>query len=259
LNPPCIGVFDSGVGGLTVAASLRKAIPGAALCYVADSANAPYGEQSAGFIGERSHRIASYLRAQGAALIVVACNTATAHAIKSIRMNFPDLPIVGIEPGVKPAVRATRNGRVGVLATAATLNSDSFKRLLSRHSHEAEFTAVACSGVVAEIEKGALDGPALRELIGKHAMALNKAGVDVALLACTHYPLVQTLWASALPNVLLLRTEDAVARQAARLWPHDTAGTGPIHLASTGNLDLLEKIALQALGQLPTTARTIAC
>ena len=150
--PASIGVFDSGVGGLTVASALRGALPGVPLRYLADSACAPYGERSPAFIRERSLLIAQHLIERGARLLVVACNTATAHAAIALREAFPQVPVVGIEPGVKPAVAASRNGRVGVLATTATVNSERFQRLIERHADGAQITAIACSGVVARIE-----------------------------------------------------------------------------------------------------------
>src|SRR5512147_2754395 len=136
MNPtrtPLVGVFDSGVGGLSVLKALHAQLPSHDLLYVADSAHAPYGERSDDYITERTHRIASHLLAQGAGLLVIACNTATAVAVASLRARWPELPIVAVEPGIKPAVALTRNGRIGVMATPATLRSDKFRRLLTAH------------------------------------------------------------------------------------------------------------------------------
>lgn len=248
-TPSSIGVFDSGVGGLTVAAALRRALPGAALHYLADSACAPYGERSADFIRARSLAIARHLRERGARLIVIACNTATAHAADAIRAAHPDLPVVGIEPGIKPAVAATRNGRVGVLATTATLQSERFRSLLARHAHAVQVTAVACAGVAAHIEAGDLGAPALLELVARYAEVLKEAGTDTALLGCTHYPLIRPLWQDALgPQMQLLQIEEAVALQAQRLWPAASGGEGRVVLSSTGDPALLGRLAEEALG-----------
>jgi len=254
---PSIGVFDSGVGGLTVAAALREALPGARLHYLADSGHAPYGERSGDYIRERSLRVAEELMAAGAELLVIACNTATAHAADALRARYPQLPIVGIEPGVKPAVQATLNRRVGVLATAGTVRSARFQHLVRAHAGDVQVLAQPCPGVVAHIEAGDLDSAALRRLIDGHCAPLRDAGVDTALLGCTHYPLVLPLWQAALPGVQLLRIESAVARQAARLWPHGTLGDGAISLSSTGDAEVLLRLARDHLGW--TQARLQAC
>lgn len=245
----CIGVFDSGVGGLTVADALRRALPNVPLLYFADSACAPYGEREADFIRARSLQIAGFLREQGARLLVIACNSATAHAADAIRAEHPGWPVVGIEPGVKPAVIASRNGRVGVLATTATVRSERFQHLLERHAQGALVEAVACTGVVAFIEAGELQDPALRVLVARYCAPLREAGVDTALLGCTHYPLIRSLWQAELPGVRLLQIEDAVAQQAARLWPEPSSGTGQsLVLASSANPEPLGRLARTALG-----------
>lgn len=224
-------------------AALRTALPGVALSYIADSANAPYGEREPGFVIERSLALTQQLVDAGAALVVIACNTATALAAAAVREAFPGLPVVGIEPGVKPAAQASRNGRVGVLATRGTLDSERFARLIAQHGGHTQFTLVACDGVAAAIEQGDLDGPQLRELVARYSAPLRKAGVDVALLGCTHYPLIRRLWAEALPGVLLLQVETAVAAQAARLWPAALATDGKLHLQSTGDVSTLQRLA----------------
>lgn len=248
VTPSCIGVFDSGVGGLTVADALRRALPNAPLHYFADSAFAPYGEKGADFIRTRSLQIAGYLREQGAQLLVIACNSATAHAADAIRSEHPDWPVVGIEPGVKPAALASRNGRVGVLATTATVNSERFRQLIERHAQGAFVEAVGCSGVVAFIEAGELQHPELRALVARYCAPLRKAGVDTALLGCTHYPLIRSLWQAELPGVQLLQIEAAVAKQAARLWPEPNWGAGGVVLASSANPEPLGRLARTALG-----------
>lgn len=246
-----IGVFDSGVGGLTVLAALRRILPEVALDYVADSANAPYGERDRDFIVARSLALTRALRARGAALVVIACNTATAWAADEIRRLEPDLPVVGIEPGIKPAVQRSRSGRVGVLATRATAESPRFQALVARHAGEARVTVVACSGVARRIEAGDLASDGLRELIRGYCAPLLEAGVDTVLLGCTHYPLVLPLWREALgPSIELVQVEEAVARQAARMWK--ASATGPlvapaaarIRLSTTGDVAVLRTLAI---------------
>ena len=251
---PCIGVFDSGVGGLTVLRELRRELPDVSLRYVADTAHAPYGQRSAAYIAERSERVAEHLIERGARLLVVACNTATAHAIATLRARWPALAIVGTEPGIKPAVASSRNGRVGVLATPATLASRRFADLLDRHAQHAQIIAQPCPGLVDLIEAGDLAAPALRTLVAELCAPLREAGVDTVLMGCTHYPLVQHLLQAELgPNVRLLNIETAVAQQAARLWaalePAPVpAGPARIELASSGDPRRLEAFVRQALG-----------
>lgn len=249
MHLPCIGVFDSGVGGLTVVAALRRTLPGVALHYVADSGHAPYGERSPDYIRARSLAVAEYLVAAGAVLLVIACNTATAHAAEALRARFPELPIVGIEPGVKPAVQATRNGRVGVLATTATVQSERFQRLVTQHAATVKLLPIACAGVVAHVEAGDLDSPALRQLVERYCAPLREAGVDTVLLGCTHYPLLMPLWQAALPGVHLLQIEDAVAQQTRRLWPKNLqTGADELRLASSGDPAVLLHLATEVLG-----------
>jgi glutamate racemase len=213
----CIGVFDSGVGGLSVLPSLRAALPGARLLYVADSGHAPYGERSEDFIVQRSRHIAQFLRAQGAQLLVVACNTATAAAVEALRQAHGDIPLVGIEPGLKPAVALTRNGRVGVMATTGTLSSRKFQRLLQAQPAQVSFHLQPCPGLALAIERGDLSSAELQAVVQRHAAPLREAGCDVVVLGCTHYPFAAPLIREALPGVTLVDTAEAVARQTARL------------------------------------------
>lgn len=214
-----IGVFDSGVGGFTVLRELRQLLPAVRLRYLADTAYAPYGGRSPEEIRERSLVIAEHLLERGAGLVVVACNTATAHAIDALRARWPAVPFVGTEPGIKPAVAASRNGRIGLLATPATAASARLRALIERHAGEHQVVVQGCAGVVDRIEAGDLDGAELRALVDRYCEPLRTTGVDTALLGCTHYPLIEPLWQAALgPDVELLRIETAVARRAAALW-----------------------------------------
>lgn len=246
-------MFDSGLGGLSVLAALRQALPGVPLRYIADSANAPYGEREPAFVVARSLALTEQLVQAGAALVVMACNTATALAAAAVRERFPGLPVVGIEPGVKPAAAASARGRVGVLATRGTLDSERFAQLIARHGGSTQFVLVACDGVAAAIERGELDSPLLRERVARYSAPLREAGVDVALLGCTHYPLIRGLWQQQLQGVQLLQVEAAVAAQAARLWtaPLQPDRTGLLSLSSSGDPELLHRLA-QQLGLQPS-------
>ena len=244
---PLVGVFDSGVGGLSVLKALHQHLPGAPLLYVADSAHAPYGERSDEFILDRSHRIASHLIAQGANLLVLACNTATAMAAESLRARWPEVPIVAVEPGVKPAVAVTRNGRIGVMATPATLRSDKFKRLLNAHGSEIEVFSQPCPGLAGLIEQGNPEDPKLLALVDEFSLPLKAAQVDTVVLGCTHYPFIAgQIQAAFGPTVRLIDTADAVARQAARLL-QGLAGTrnvaDRVTLQTTGDATHLSALA----------------
>jgi glutamate racemase len=213
-----VGLFDSGVGGLSILRALRRHLPQAQLLYVADSANAPYGEKSEAFILERSQLIADFLLSQGAQLLVVACNTATAAAVHALRERHPHLPIVGIEPGVKPAVLASHNKKVGVMATPATLSSAKFARLVQAHEHEAQIVLQPCPGLAAAIETGELDTTTISALVTSFCAPLREADVDTVVLGCTHYPFVAPLVAAAMgPGVQLVDTAEAVARRTVHL------------------------------------------
>lgn len=243
-----IGVFDSGVGGLTVLRELQALLPTARLRYLADAAYAPYGGRSPDEIRARSFAITEHLVARGAELIVVACNTATAHAIEALRARWPALPFVGTEPGIKPAVAATRNGRIGLLATPATAASERLRALIARHVDGREVIVQGCPGVVDHIEAGDLDSPALRALVEQHCASLRAAGVDTALLGCTHYPLIEPLWQAALgADVRLLRIETAVARRAVDLWTPGSESP-ELHIETSGDPAALRSWIERVLG-----------
>ena len=244
-----IGVFDSGVGGFTVLRELRTLLPTARLRYLADTAYAPYGSRSPEEIRARSFAISEHLIAQGAGLIVIACNTATAHAIEALRARWPDLPFVGTEPGIKPAVAASTNGRIGLLATPATAASARLKALIERHADGHAVTVQGCAGVVDHIEAGDLDSAELQALVARCCEPLRRVGVDTALLGCTHYPLIEPLWRMALgPKVQLLRIETAVARRAAGLWASDAAEAASLTVETSGSPAHLQGWMEQVLG-----------
>lgn len=217
-----IGVFDSGVGGLSVLREIRLLLPRERLIYFADSGHCPYGGKSHAEIQARCSRITESFLAEGAKLIVVACNTATIAAVESLRATYP-LPFVGMEPAVKPAVAATRSGVVGVLATGAALAGDKFHRLLQSHSRDVRVITQPCPGLVEHVEQGDIDSPALEALLRSYVEPLIAAGADVLVLGCTHYPFLRALIAQiAGPDVLLLESGAAVARQTQRLLERES-------------------------------------
>ena len=212
----CVGVFDSGLGGLSVLRVLCDTLPGVRWLYVADSGHAPYGERSEAHVLDRSDRITRFLRDQGARTVVLACNTATAVAIDALRAQHGDLSFVGMEPGLKPALQ--HSARVGVMATEATLRSPRFAALLARWQGQAEVVCVPCPGLAQAVESGDLDALAVRALVDRYTEPLRVQGVDTVVLGCTHYPWVAPLIQAALgPEVRLIDTAQAVAAQTARV------------------------------------------
>ena len=222
-NAP-IGVFDSGVGGLSVLRHIHAQLPNEHLLYFADSGFAPYGDKPEHVVAERSLAIAAFLVARGAKALVVACNTATVAAIRLIREHYPDMPIVGVEPGLKPAAAASRNGKVGVLATECTLGGAKFLQLREQVAlaSEVEFLLQGCTGLADQIELGELDSAATTAMLERYIVPLLDQGADTLVLGCTHYPFVtatiDAIVRGATPrDVVLIDTGDAVARQLARL------------------------------------------
>ena len=207
-----IGVFDSGVGGLSVLHHIRRLLPDARLIYAADSAHVPYGDKSAHYIERRSIALTRFLTEQGAQAIVIACNTATAAAASTWRQRF-DCPIIGMEPAVKPAVAATKSGVVGVLATIGTLESARFAALLERYAGNVQIVTQSCPGLVEQVELGDLCGIRTRELVERYTAPLLSRGADTLILGCTHYPFLATLIREVVgEGITLVDTGEAVAR-----------------------------------------------
>lgn len=215
--PANIGIFDSGVGGLSVLHHIRAALPAANLIYVADSGHVPYGDKSPVYIEERSQTLTRFLLARGAEAIVIACNTATAAAAGSLRVKFNRIPIVAMEPAVKPAVAATKKGVVGVLATVGTLESARFAALLEKYAGSVKIVTQGCPGLVEVVERGDLHGLEARRLVERYTEPLLKAGADTFILGCTHYPFLAPLIHEVVGNdIALIDTGEAVARELKR-------------------------------------------
>ena len=244
-----IGVFDSGVGGLSVLQAIRSRLPHAEMIYAADTGHAPYGDRSEDHVCDRARRIAGFLHEQGAGLLVVACNTATAAAVATLRAQWPALPIVGVEPGIKPAVALSRAGRIGVLATTATLASEKFRRLAQAHAGNAVLVLQACPGLATAIEAEDVDGAALDALVARHAVPLRDAGVDVAVLGCTHYVFARERFERELPGVHLLDTGDAVARQTARLAAGLAASASALASTSASTTPVVARLCAYSSGE----------
>lgn len=239
-----IGMFDSGLGGLSVLRALHRELPEAALHYVADSAHAPYGERDDAYVAARAERIAAHLVDHGAEIVVVACNTATAIAVAALRDRWPALPIIGIEPGLKPAVAATRNGRIGVMATRNTLASARFAELMARQPATRRFHLQACDGLAVAIESGRVDGPDVAALVAQHAAPLREAGVDTVVLGCTHYVFAEAAIQAAFgASVVLVDTAEAVARRTAELAESHGAASDEFESACRRPAPLLQTTA----------------
>lgn len=213
-----VGVFDSGVGGLSVLNEIRSRLPNESLLYVADCGHIPYGEKTPEFIRQRCVVMAEFFRQQGAKALVLACNTATVAGVADLRERYPDWPIVGMEPAVKPAAAATRTGVVGVLATTGTLQSAKFAALLDRFAVDVQVVTQPCPGLVELIETGDLVSPTIHTLLRSYVEPLLEAGCDTIILGCTHYPFLKPLLREMIPeSISLIDTGGAVARQLQRL------------------------------------------
>lgn len=261
-NAP-IGVFDSGLGGLSVLQAVRALLPQESLLYVADSRYAPYGERPDTFIEQRSLAIGRWLRAHGAKALVVACNTATAHGVAALRADAA-WPVVGVEPGIKPAAAASKTGVIGVLATAATLRSARFADLLARHTAQGQrFLCQPGHGLVERIEAGDVGSADVVALLERFIEPMLAQGVDTLVLGCTHYPFLIPAIERRFGNALtLIDTGAAIARQLQRRLetaelsaptqcesPRGLAGT--LQLFTTASPHALQKMADRLLPHAP--------
>jgi len=239
-----IGVFDSGLGGLTVVRALMTHIKGAELYYIADTKHAPYGEKSFEEIRNYSLRIAHYfIKKYHIDALVVACNTATSAAIATLREAYPDLIIVGTEPGIKPAIEQTQTGKVGVLATPATLQGEKYQYLVDTYAKEKGIVLYeqACPGLVDKIEAGKAEHAETRKMLETWLLPMRQDDVDTIVLGCTHYPLVADVIAQIMSHRLtLIHTGDAIAKRLLSLSKqrgHLNQGDLTLHLYTTGKID----------------------
>lgn len=240
----CIGVVDSGVGGLSILRALRERLPDASMVYVGDVAHAPYGDRSAQEVVERSAQVVDWLVCQGATMIVVACNTATVLAIETLRARWPRLVFVGVEPGVKPAAARSRTRRIAVMATAATATSERLRHLIARYAQDAHVHIQPCPGLADAIERGELSGPALLDVLKPHCDAIRAANVDTVVLGCTHYAFVEaSIRASLGTEVKLIDTATAIAERSASLWEQSRPAfddSSAVRVVSTGATDTMQ-------------------
>ena len=211
-----IGVFDSGVGGVSVLRCIREELPHEHLLYIADSGYAPYGDKPTEYIEQRSIVLTEFLLEQRIKALVVACNTATAAAIATLRSRF-DLPIIGLEPGLKPALSQTRSGVVGILATTMTLGSRKFEDLVNRFGQNCKLVVQGCPGLVEQVERLDLSGHKTRQLLEGYVSALIGQGADTIVLGCTHYPFLAPLIQDiAGQDISIIDTGAPVAKEVRR-------------------------------------------
>ena len=213
-----IGVFDSGVGGLSVLREIVRQIPQQPVLYFADTGHVPYGDREASEIRSFAQAITAFLVEQGARVVVVACNTASAVALYPLRDRF-DLPIVGMEPAVKPAAERTHSQQIGVIATQATFQGQLFARLVERFAQGARIHTQVCPGLVEQVEAGQIDDPETEALLRDYLSPMLEAGIDSLVLGCTHYAFLRpTIERIVGPEVAVIDPAPAVARQTARVW-----------------------------------------
>jgi len=217
-QPGLVGMFDSGVGGLSVLRALRARLPGQPVLYLADQVHVPYGPRPLQEVRDFSEEITRFLLGQGAAVVVVACNTASAAALHGLRQKFVGTPFVGMEPAVKPAAERTQTGIVGVLATTATFQGELYASVLERYANGVRVLQSSCPGLVQQIEKGQLDSTETRAILEEALQPMLAAGIDRVVLGCTHYPFVIPLVQAIVgPEVEVIDPAPAVARQVERV------------------------------------------
>lgn len=249
----CIGIFDSGCGGLSVYRELIKVLPLEQYHYFSDNAHCPYGEKTALYIQRRARFITEFLLDKGADIIVVACNTATAAAIATLRAEYPDVPFVGMEPAVKPAALGTRSGVIGVLATAGTLKGSKYLNTRGIYESDVRIVEHVGQGFVELVERGVLDGPEAEAVVRASLQPLLDQGADTIVLGCTHYPFLQPLIERLCgPSVRVIDPAPAVARQTVHVLEQRgvPVGIGPfsVELHASGDPSALNRIFALAVG-----------
>ncbi len=250
-----IGVFDSGVGGLSVLRAMRDQMPDESVIYFGDQEHVPYGPRSMEEIQKFSEGITRFLLEQNSKLIVVACNTASAAALKYLRGRFPDVPFVGMEPAVKPAAETTKTGKVGVLATPATFQGALYASVVERFGVGVELFQHTCPGLVGQIEKGDLESSATRAILEDALTPMLEKNIDTVILGCTHYPFVIPLIQKIVgDNVRVIDPAPAVSRQAWRLLDanglvNESRKIGSAEFFTSGDMAAMEMLLPKLLGE----------
>jgi glutamate racemase len=255
-----IGVFDSGVGGLSVLRAIRRELPAERIIFLGDQVHVPYGSRSLEEVRWFSEQISRFLIEQGAKLIVVACNAASAAALHTLRELFPQTPFVGMEPAVKPAAERTQSGVVGVLATPATFQGALYASVVERFANGVQVLQSTCPGLVEQIENGQLEAFETRSILESALNPMKSQGIDTIVLGCTHYPFVIPLIQSIVgPQVNVIDPAPAIARQARRLLAaseilaaeEDPQTTSPaaLQLFTTGEINKLQALLPRLLGE----------
>lgn len=249
-----IGVFDSGVGGLSVMGAIRQRLPHENLTYLADQAHVPYGSRSLEEVRGYSEKITQYLLSQGAKVIVVACNTASAAALRYLRGRFPEIPFVGMEPAVKPAAENTQSGVVGVLATPATFQGELYASVVERFANGVTVLQHTCPGLVSQIEMGHLASVETRAILEDALFPMIDQGIDTVVLGCTHYPFVIPLIQDIVgAKIRVIDPAPAIARQVERVLDMHalrgvSASKGHINYLTTGNPDRMQFLVKDRIG-----------
>ncbi len=243
-----IGVFDSGVGGISILREIRKQLPAEDLIYFADSAHCPYGIKPVDEIRQRTLEVTDFLVDLGSKAVVVACNTACEAGLDRIRAKYPELPVVGVEPAVKPAHQVTRNGKIGVLATHLTLHGERFSNLVAKYATGVEVFTQPAPGLVELVEAGKLDTPETKTVLHKYLDPLLEKEIDTLVLGCTHYPfLFPAIQSICGDRITVLDTGMAVARQTQRILDeysllHPTADPGKETFYTSGDPDVVKTV-----------------
>jgi glutamate racemase len=248
-----IGIFDSGVGGLSVLREVRDQYPGEDLIYIADQIHVPYGTRSREEVLKFSEGIVRFLLGEGVKLVVLACNTASAAALAHLRKIYPALPFVGMEPAVKPAAEETSTGVVGILATPATFQGELYASTMERFARGVKVLQDTCPGLVDQIEAGMIDHPRTREILEKALKPMLDQGIDKVVMGCTHYPFVIPIIEEiAGDGVRVIDPAPAVARQTGRLLEayHLEADRkkGSVEFLTTGDPESFSRTIAQLVG-----------
>ena len=245
--PAPIGVFDSGIGGVSILSEIRQLLPHEDIIYLADSAYCPYGTKGVEVIRERTLKITDFLRANEAKAVVVACNTACSAGLDQVRITHPAIPIVGVEPAVKPAHAITRNGKIGILSTNLTLQGQKFSLLVEKFGNGVEIMTQPAPGLADLVDQGKKDEPETHEILNRFLEPLLERDIDTLVLGCTHYPFLKDAITKICgPSVVLLDTGLAVARQTERVLRYrgilNSDNNGTVNFYTTGNAETVKHV-----------------